>query len=158
MNSLRQSNHFFPETGRILLISIKALQDKLVFHTCAGTIKYGVRNEYLRQGDDFLQEHHESCRHRRWRISHGSKLLQKRMARFVERQKPVLGETIWTTRSIYSSATRFGEISPLRQNFINVCRIVDGLLSVWQNNESSLAKLSCFGPSFSCCKWPNIEK
>ena len=65
MNSLRQSNHFFPETGRILLISIKALQDKLVFHTCAGTIKYGVRNEYVRQGDDFLQEHYESCRHRR---------------------------------------------------------------------------------------------
>ena len=37
MNSLRQSNHFFPETGRILLISIKALQDKLVFYTCAGS-------------------------------------------------------------------------------------------------------------------------
>ena len=32
-----------------------------------------------------------------------------------------------------TSVIRIGEISPLRQNFINLCQMVEGLFSVWQN-------------------------
>ena len=42
--------------------------------------------------------------------------------------------------------------------FINLRQIVQGLLSVWQNIDPTLAKMLCFWATFSCCKWPNIEK
>ena len=56
------------------------------------------------------------------------------------------------------SVTRFGEISPLWQHFINVCQIVEGLIGVWQMFEPTLAKLQCLWATFNCNTWPNIEK
>ena len=38
------------------------------------------------------------------------------------------------------SVTRIGQISPLWQNFINLCQMVEGLFSVWQKFEPALAK------------------
>ena len=39
------------------------------------------------------------------------------------------------------SVTRFGEISPLWQNFTSLREILDGLFLIWQNVEPSLANL-----------------
>ena len=41
--------------------------------------------------------------------------------------------------------TRFAEISPLWQHLMNLCQMVEGLVSVWQIFEPTLAKLLCFG-------------
>ena len=38
-----------------------------------------------------------------------------------------------------SSVTRFGKISPLRQNFKQLWQILKGALSIWQNFEHTLA-------------------
>ena len=39
-----------------------------------------------------------------------------------------------------SSVTTFGKILSLWQHYINLCRMVEGLLSVWQLFEPTLAK------------------
>ena len=39
------------------------------------------------------------------------------------------------------SVTRFGEISPLRQHFINLCHLFEDLIGVWQIFKPTLAKL-----------------
>ena len=41
--------------------------------------------------------------------------------------------------------------------FLNLCQIVEGLFSVWQNFEPTLAKLLCFGAASQCCEWPNMK-
>ena len=56
------------------------------------------------------------------------------------------------------SVTRFGEISPLWQNFMNLCQMVEGIFSVWQIFEPTLAKLKCFWAAFQCCPWPKIDE
>ena len=57
-----------------------------------------------------------------------------------------------------TSVTRFGEISPLWQHLMTLCQMVEGLISVWQNFEPTVAKMLYFWAVFQCCKWPNIEK
>ena len=42
--------------------------------------------------------------------------------------------------------------------FMNLCQMFDGLFSVWQNFEPTLAKLYCFWATFQCCTCPNIAK
>ena len=57
-----------------------------------------------------------------------------------------------------NTVTRFGEISPFWQKCCCIWEFLDGLLSIWQNFESSLAHLICYWTSIQCCKWLNIEK
>ena len=52
-----------------------------------------------------------------------------------------------------ASVTRFGEISPLRQHFMNLCQMVKGLFYVCQVVEPTLAKLLCFGAAFQCYRY-----
>ena len=40
-----------------------------------------------------------------------------------------------------TSATRFGDISPLWQNFKALWQFVEGLLSIWENFEPTLANV-----------------
>ena len=54
--------------------------------------------------------------------------------------------------------TRFGEISPLLQNFINLCQMVEDLFIAGKNFKPSLAKLLRFCVAFQCWKGPHIEK
>ena len=46
------------------------------------------------------------------------------------------------------------------QNFITLGlgQLVQGLLSIWENLELTLANLFCFWTNFHGCKWPNVEK
>ena len=48
--------------------------------------------------------------------------------------------------------------SPLLANFINCLRTVEGLFSMWQNIEHTLANFSCCWTSSHWCKCPNIEQ
>ena len=64
----------------------------------------------------------------------------------------------WPVDRWVCSVTRFGEILSLGQHFINLCQMVEGLFSVRQIFESTLANLYSFCASFQCCTWPNIEK
>ena len=60
--------------------------------------------------------------------------------------------------SIEASVTRFGENSPLCQNFTSLWQLFGGLFLIWQNSKPTLAKLlHCFWANFHCWKWPNIE-
>ena len=54
--------------------------------------------------------------------------------------------------------TRFGVISPLRQNFNRPWQVLKGPLSIFQNFEHTLAITLCYWAKFQCCKWPNIER
>ena len=56
-----------------------------------------------------------------------------------------------------TTATRFGEISPLWQNKLRFWQNIDGLFGIWQNFEPALAKELCHWANFHCCKWPNIK-
>ena len=60
--------------------------------------------------------------------------------------------------NLVTSVTRFGEISPLGQHFMNVYQMVEGLFCVWQILEHTLAKLLCVWTVFQCFTWPNIGK
>ena len=46
------------------------------------------------------------------------------------------------------SVTKFGEISPLWQHFMNLCQMFVGLFIVLQMFEPTLAKLLCFWAAF----------
>ena len=49
---------------------------------------------------------------------------------------------------INTSVTRFGEISPLWQNFKNILQLYDGLISIWQTFEPTLENSVFFGPIY----------
>ena len=53
---------------------------------------------------------------------------------------------------VRSSATRFGEILPLWQNFTNLRQIFEVLISMWQTFEHTLEKSVCFWANLHCCK------
>ena len=55
------------------------------------------------------------------------------------------------------SVTRFGEISPLWQNFRNLWPFIEGQNSIWQHFEHILANYWCCWANVNCCKWTNIE-
>ena len=44
--------------------------------------------------------------------------------------------------------TRFGEISPLWHNFKNLGHIFEGLISLWQNVDPTVAKMFTLGQVF----------
>ena len=48
--------------------------------------------------------------------------------------------------------TRFGEILPLWHNFKNLEDIFEGLISVWQNVDPTVAKMFYSWASFHCCR------
>ena len=50
------------------------------------------------------------------------------------------------------SVTKFGEISPLRQNFKRLWEKLKGLFSIWLNSEHTLANSLCYWANFQCCK------
>ena len=52
--------------------------------------------------------------------------------------------------------TRFGEIPPLWQNFNTLRQFFEGLVSVVQKFEPTLANLLYYLPNFHCSKCPNI--
>ena len=52
--------------------------------------------------------------------------------------------------------TRFGEIPPLWQNFNTLRQFIEGLVSVVQKFEPTLANLLYYLPNFHCSKCPNI--
>ena len=54
--------------------------------------------------------------------------------------------------------TRFGKIPTLRQNFQALRQFFEGLISVGQNFEPTLANLLYYLANFHCSKWPNIEQ
>ena len=57
-----------------------------------------------------------------------------------------------------TSATCFGEISPLWQKFKGLWQFVKGLFSIWENFEPTLANSFWNRTNFACCKWPELEK
>ena len=57
-----------------------------------------------------------------------------------------------------TSVTRFGEISPIQQNFRNLWQHLKGLFDNWQSCEPTLGLFVCFWAKLYRCKWPNIEK
>ena len=56
------------------------------------------------------------------------------------------------------SVTRFGEISPIWQNFKTIWQLVEGSISVWQTFEAIWENSMCFRANLRCFKWPNIEQ
>ena len=66
-----------------------------------------------------------------------------------------MGETM---RQKETSVTRFGEILPLWHNFKNLEDIFEGLISVWQNVDPTVAKMFYSWASFHCSRWPNTLK
>ena len=57
-----------------------------------------------------------------------------------------------------TSVIRFGEISPLGQNFKRLWQMLKGPLIIWQHFEHTLPNSLCYWVNFQCCNWPNIEK
>ena len=49
------------------------------------------------------------------------------------------------------SVTRFGEISPIWQNFTSLWQIFNSLFLIWQNDGPSLANLEHCLANFHCC-------
>ena len=64
----------------------------------------------------------------------------------------------FNTFSSLASVTRFGHFCRFFANFINCLRTVEGLFSMWQNIEHTLANFSCCWTSSHWCKCPNIEQ
>ena len=56
---------------------------------------------------------------------------------------------------VSSSVTRFGEILPLWHNFKSLGQIFEGLFSIWQSFNLTLAKMLCYWASFHRCRWPH---
>ena len=54
--------------------------------------------------------------------------------------------------------TRFGEISPLWQNFKNIWQFYEGLIGIWQTFEPTMENSVCFWANLCWCKWQNIEQ
>ena len=50
------------------------------------------------------------------------------------------------------SVTRFGEILPLWHNFKSIGQIFEGLFSIWQNVDHTVAKMCYNCASFHCCR------
>ena len=75
-------------------------------------------------------------------------------------------EEIWTMLDLKTkcrennkiSVTRFGEISPIWQNFKTIWQLVEGSISVWQTFEAIWENSMCFRANLRCFKWPNIEQ
>ena len=61
-------------------------------------------------------------------------------------------------KSLLSSATGFGEILLLWQKFKRCLQIFQGLFSVCQNSQPTLARVFFCLANFHCCKWPNVRK
>ena len=60
-------------------------------------------------------------------------------------------------RQVVHSVTKFGEISPLWHNLQSLGQFLDGLFTIWQNFEPTLASFIYFWANFHRCKWPNVE-
>ena len=56
------------------------------------------------------------------------------------------------------SVTRFGENSPLWHNFKSIGQNSQGLFSIWQNFDRTLAKMFYYLANFHYCRWPNTFK
>ena len=63
----------------------------------------------------------------------------------------------WET-SLVSSVTRFGVISPLRQNLKSFCQFFKSYFSISHIFEPILTNFVCLLVNFHSCKWPYIEK
>ena len=66
-------------------------------------------------------------------------------------------QQIKRVRWIVYIVTRFGKISPLWRNFINLWPFIEGLDSIWKHFEHLLANYWCFWANANCYKWPNIK-
>ena len=71
---------------------------------------------------------------------------------------------MWMTRSKEKrererySATRFGEISLMWQQFKILWQLLESLLNIWQNLKPPLETFQCYWPHFHCSKLANIGK
>ena len=57
-----------------------------------------------------------------------------------------------------SSVRRFAEKLPLRHYFKSLWQICEGLFSIWQNFDTTVAKMFYHQASFCCWKWPIFFK